>query len=194
MAMTTRRGHRIAGSTSSICAEGENESMTRHAPTRLLQGQDPPEAADRRVLRQFRQIFNAVKSHFQQVEKKVGLGGAQVWALSVIRETPDVGIGHLARAMNIHQSTASNLVKGLVERGLVGAAKRLDDRRAVTLRLLPAGTRLLKRSPGPFAGVLPAALAALDARTLQRMQVDLQKLIAMLDADERAAKIPLAEL
>ena len=194
MAMTTRRGHRIAGSTSSICTEGENEGMTRRAPTRLSQGQDPPEEADRRVLRQFRQIFNAVKSHFQQVEKKVGLGGAQVWALSVIRETPDVGIGHLARAMNIHQSTASNLVKGLVERGLVGAAKRLDDRRAVTLRLLPAGTRLLKRSPAPFAGVLPAALAALDARTLQRMQVDLQKLIAMLDTDERAAKIPLAEL
>ena len=168
--------------------------MTRRAPTRLSQGQDPPEAADRRVLRQFRQIFNAVKSHFQQVEKKVGLGGAQVWALSVIRDTPDVGIGDLARAMNIHQSTASNLVKGLVERGLVGAAKRLDDRRAVTLRLLPAGTRLLKRSPGPFSGVLPAALAALDARTLQRLQVDLQKLIAVLDTDERAARIPLAEL
>ena len=93
MAMTKRRGHRIAGSTSSICTEGENEGMTRRAPTSLSQGQDPPEEADRRVLRQFRQIFNAVKSHFRQVEKTVGLGGAQVWALSVIRETPDVGIG-----------------------------------------------------------------------------------------------------
>ncbi len=72
-----------------------------------------------RVLRQFRQVFNAVKTHFRQVEKTVGLGGAQVWALSLIRDMPGVGIGDLAQAMNIHQSTTSNLVKGLVERELV---------------------------------------------------------------------------
>ena len=39
------------------------------------------------VLRQFRQVFNAVKSHFQQVEKTVGMGGAQVWALSIDRKS-----------------------------------------------------------------------------------------------------------
>ena len=36
------------------------------------------------VLRKFRQVFNAVKNHFQQLEKKVGIGGAQVWALSLM--------------------------------------------------------------------------------------------------------------
>src|SRR5436190_12427379 len=91
----------------------------------------PAEEPAARVLRQFRQIFNAVKTHFQQVEKKVGLGGAQVWALSVIRDTPDIGMGSLARAMNIHQSTASNLVKSLVERGLVSASRHSADLRAV---------------------------------------------------------------
>jgi len=147
-----------------------------------------------RVLRQFRQIFNAVKTHFQQVEKKVGLGGAQVWALSVIRDTPDIGMGSLARAMNIHQSTASNLVKSLVERGLVSATRHSADRRAVMLRLLPPAARILKRSPGPFAGVLPEALSSLDAKTLKRLEADLKQLIGKLRADARAAKIPLAEL
>ena len=150
--------------------------------------------ASTRVLRQFRQIFNAVKTHFQQVEKRVGLGGAQVWALSVIRDAPDIGMGSLARAMNIHQSTASNLVKSLVDRDMVSATKRGTDRRAVMLRLLPAGTRVLKRTPGPFAGVLPGALAALDRKTLKRMEADLKKLIGELHADAKAAKIPLAEL
>ena len=146
------------------------------------------------VLRQFRQIFNAVKTHFQQVEKQVGLGGAQVWALSVIRDTPDIGMGSLARAMNIHQSTASNLVKALVERGLVSASRHSADRRAVMLRLLPAAGKVLRRSPGPFAGVLPEALASLDRKTLQRLEADLKKLLAELDTDARAGKIPLAEL
>jgi DNA-binding MarR family transcriptional regulator len=147
-----------------------------------------------RVLRQFRQIFNAVKTHFQQVEKKVGLGGAQLWALGVICDTPDIGMGGLAEALNIHQSTASNLVKVLVERELVSASKDAVDRRAVKLRLLPSGAEVLKRSPGPVTGVLPEALAALDAAALDRMEHDLAQLIEVLQADEKGAAIPLANL
>lgn len=152
-----------------------------------------PEAAAR-VLRQFRQIFNAVKTHFQRVEKKVGLGGAQLWALGVIRDTPGIGVGGLATALNIRQPTASNLVKSLVERELVIATKSELDRRAVGLSLLPAGTKLLKRSPGPFTGVLPEALAALDAESLERLEVDLARLIEVLDADKRGAHVPLGDL
>jgi DNA-binding MarR family transcriptional regulator len=151
-----------------------------------------PDAA--RVLRRFRLVFNTVKTHFQQVEKKAGLGGAQVWALSIVRSRPGIGVGELARAMDVHQSTASNLVKTLVERGMVEAAKDDTDRRAVQLRVLPAGARLLRRAPGPFAGVLPDALARLDRRTLARLDRDLAALIAVLGADERAAGIPLGEL
>ncbi len=152
-----------------------------------------PEAAAR-VLRQFRQIFNAVKTHFQRVEKKVGLGGAQLWALGVIRDAPGIGMGDLATALNIRQPTASNLVKSLVERELVAATRSEVDRRAVGLRLLPAGAKLLKRSPGPFTGVLPEALAALDAESLARLEVDLARLIKVLDADKRGAHVPLGDL
>ena len=103
-------------------------------------------------------------------------------------------MGGLAHAMDIHQSTASNLVRALVERGYVASSKDSVDRRAVKLRLLPAGVRVLRRSPGPFAGVLPDALAALDAKTLKRIEADLAKIIAVLQVDEAAAGIPLADL
>jgi len=152
------------------------------------------EDASARVLRQFRQIFNAVKTHFRQMEKKVGLGGAQVWALSVIRTSPEIGMSELARVMNIHQSTASNLVKTLVERELVAMTRDSGDRRAVSLTLLPAGSRILRRSPEPFEGVLPQALASLDQKTLKRLEIDLARLIAELEPDESASKIPLSEM
>ena len=145
------------------------------------------------VLRQFRQVFNAVKSHFQQVEKTVGMGGAQVWALSVVREQPGIGVGALARAMSIHQSTASNLVRTLIDREMVVAVKQGADRRAVQLNLLPAGAKVLKNAPGPFAGVLPDALKALPPDALARMQVDLSRLIQLLDADERGASVLLSD-
>lgn len=145
------------------------------------------------VLRQFRLVFNAVKTHFQQVEKKAGVGGAQLWALSIVRDHPDIGVNDLAKSMDIHQSTASNLVKTLISRELVAGAKNGADRRAVQLRILPAGSAVLRRAPGPLTGVLPQALASLDASTLKRMDADLAKLITALNADERAAHIPLGQ-
>ena len=151
------------------------------------------EAAAIAVLRQFRQVFNAVKSHFQQVEKAVGIGGAQVWALSVVREHPGIGVGALAKAMSIHQSTASNLVRTLIDREMVVAVKQGVDRRAVQLNLLPAGAKVLKNAPGPFAGVLPDALKALSPDALARLQEDLARLIVLIDADERGASILLSD-
>ena len=146
-----------------------------------------------RVLRRFRLVFNAVKTHFQQVEKKAGVGGAQLWALSIVRDRPDIGVNDLADAMDIHQSTASNLVKTLIARELVAGARNGADRRAVQLRILPAGRTVLRRAPGPLTGVLPQALASLDERTLKRMDADLARLITALKADERAANIPLGQ-
>jgi DNA-binding MarR family transcriptional regulator len=145
-----------------------------------------------RVLRQFRVVFNAVKSHFRQVEREAGLGGAQLWALSVIERSPGIGVTELARALDIHQSTASNLIKALAERGLIKAVREGVDRRGVALRVLPEGEQLLRRAPGPFTGVLPDALAGLDVDTLARLEHDLGKLIEALSADEAGASVLLS--
>jgi DNA-binding MarR family transcriptional regulator len=159
---------------------------------------DAPSASEHdeavaRALRRFRRIFNSIKTHFQQVEKKAGVGGAQLWALSIIDSRPGLGVNDLARAMDIHQSTASNLAKSLAARELISITKADLDRRMVQLRLLSAGNRVLRRAPGPFTGVLPVALARLDASTLSRLDLDLERLIALLGADEHAGKIPLGD-
>lgn len=146
-----------------------------------------------RVLRQFRVVFNAVKAHFRQVEREAGVGGAQLWALSVIEQRAGIGVTELARELDIHQSTASNLIKSLVERGLVAAAREGIDRRSVSLRIQPAGSEVLGRAPLPFAGVLPDALSDLDPGTLARLEQDLAQLIVKLEADEAAGKVPLGQ-
>ena len=146
------------------------------------------------VLRRFRVVFNAVRTHFRQVEKESGLGGAQVWALSLIRSQPGMGVGDVAKGMDTHQSTASNLVKLLVKKQLVTMTKSLEDKRVVELRITPAGQAVLAQIPGPFEGVLPGALGQLDASTLARLNRDLGQLIGALHADESAGHIPLAQL
>lgn len=151
-----------------------------------------PEAA--LVLRQFRVVFNAVRAHFQRVEKQVGVGGAQIWALHVIRQQPGIGVNALAVAMDIHQSTASNLLRQLVAHNLVSTEKSEQDRRSVNIFLEQAGSELLKRVTGPYEGVLPEALRKLAPETLAQLHSNLTTLIAVLQADEEAAQIPLADM
>ena len=174
--------------------------MTSIAPNSTIDDAQPgvpasasEEDASVRVLRQFRIVFNTVKAHFRQVERDTGIGGAQLWALSEIRATPGIGVNDLARALDVHQSTASNLVKSLLDKGLVMADRSGRDRRIVLLSLLPAGAALLDAAPAPFAGVLPGALAGLDLATLNRLETDLASVIALLKADPASAKVPLAE-
>jgi DNA-binding MarR family transcriptional regulator len=172
---------------------------TRKTVPKVIPGAQAPNAQSAadgavRVLRQFRLVFNTVKTHFQQMEKRAGLGGAQVWALSVVRDRPGIGVNDLARALDVRQPTASNLVKALAEQDLIEVRKDERDGRAVMLHVRPAGARVLRRAPGPFTGVLPEALSTLDPATLDRLEQDLAVLIKVLGADERGANIPLSQM
>lgn len=97
----------------------------------------PAQATHADVLRKFRIVFNAVRTHFQLVAV---------------------------------------------------------DRRQVELSILPLGLDLLGQVPGPFEGVLPAALRQLPEPTLERLDADLAELIRLLKADESAGNIPLAQI
>jgi DNA-binding MarR family transcriptional regulator len=163
---------------------------TRTPPRKKAAGTDAAEPAAR-VLRRFRLVFNTVKGHFRAVERKAGISGAQLWALSVVHANPRIGVSELARAMDVHQSTASNLLRALVDKELVVADRAGEDRRAVQLQATARAGRVLAKAPGPFSGVLPEALGRLDRATLARLDRDLSRLIAELGVDERGATVPL---
>jgi DNA-binding MarR family transcriptional regulator len=95
--------------------------------------------------------------------------------------------------MDIHQSTASNLLRPLLEAGLLSAERGDADRRSVQLHVTAKGMRVLTKAPGPFTGILPDALGRLDATTLARMDRDLARLIAALETYARGKNIPLGE-
>lgn len=146
------------------------------------------------ALRQFRQIYAAVRTHFHHVEQLTGTGPAQLRALSILHGRPDTRVSELATAMDIHQSTASNLVKSLLARKLIRSSRCETDARVLQLRLLPAGERILQRLPGAYIGVLPRALQTLPEPVLRRLNADLDILLEAMDADDSTAQSPLASL
>lgn len=160
-------------------------------PPQHIEAQDAADASAR-VLRQFRLIFSSIRRHFQTIEKVAGVGGAQIWALSLIAQSPGMAVTQLAHAMDIHQSTASNLVRALLKAGFIHNEKSVQDKRVAELYPLPEGLKLLKKVPGPYTGVLPMALTELAPETLSNLERDLDALIKKLDVDEASAQTPMA--
>lgn len=155
---------------------------------------DPERDPAVQALRRFRQIFASVRAHFRQVEQRSGAGAAQLRALSLLREQPGLRISDLAQAMDVHQSTASNLVKTLVERGFISAVRSDTDARVQHLQLLPAGEQVLQRVDGHYIGVLPQALQSLPPHVLLRLNADLDLVLTAMQADGADARSPLASL
>jgi DNA-binding MarR family transcriptional regulator len=144
-----------------------------------------------RVLRQLRLVFHTFKAHFREIERDARVSGAQLWALSVVNDRPGLRLGELAAALDIRQSTASNLIKPLVEGGFIVTAKQDADRRILELRLTALGREVVRKAPPPQNGVLPNALGKLSGDSLTRLEEDLDVLIAVLGAGKRGAQIPL---
>jgi len=82
----------------------------------------------------------------------------------------------------------------LLQKELIGVEKDAKDKRHLHLQVTSKALALLRDVPGPFEGVLPVALTQLNAATLQRLDNDLGELIALIQADETAGKVPLAQL
>jgi len=119
-----------------------------------------------------------------------------VAALGYIQAQPGMRVSELAQAMDVHQSTASNLIKQLVQRGLISSEKGEADRRSVRLQVLPAGQAVLAKVSGPREGVLPRALGNLSDEALTHLEQGLTALLAQLPVDQEtpAARTPLADL
>ena len=148
------------------------------------------------VLTLFRQIVATAKRHFQSVQSKCGITGAQLWALWQISVDPGLKVGDLARHMSIHQSTASNLVERLQSLGLIRRERIGSDQRVVRLFTSEAGRALLRNAPQPMRGVLAEAVWQLSDQELLALHGALGLLARRIDTtmDKNSAKRPLSDL
>ncbi len=147
------------------------------------------------VLQQFRFVFKSVKKHFQWVEQETGISGSQLWALAQIGAAPGLRVTELARALVVHQTTASNLIDKLVQRKLVRRERKREDQRVVQLFLTQRGEAVIAQAPKPYEGVLPDALMRLPQAELARLDALLKSLTRhMRVRDASGRRTPLADI
>jgi DNA-binding MarR family transcriptional regulator len=128
-------------------------------------------------LKKIRQIVRFAQKHSAVIERQCGVNGAQLWLMTELHETPYIRVGDLVSRMAVHQSTVSNLVEGLMKKGLITKVPDDKDRRVTLLALTPAGSRVLRKGPMPTRGILPHALQSMDSQSLVDLNHSLQVLI-----------------
>jgi DNA-binding MarR family transcriptional regulator len=147
------------------------------------------------VLEQFRLIFRSAKKHFQWVQERTGVSGAQLWVLAEVHRQPGIRVTELAHAMAVHQSTVSNLLDRLQRNGLIQRDRSSADQRVVHLSLTNLGRATIARAPLPLEGVLPDALNRLAHDELLDLQQRLEHLAKLMKVrDNKGKRIPLAEM
>jgi len=126
-------------------------------------------------------LFRVVQANMQSLEKQSGLSGAQLWALWQLSISPGMKVSHLAEALFIHMSTASNLLDKLEKRGYVHRTRSTQDSRVVFLNLTPDGEAVVRKLPGPLQGKLRNALQLMPATQLEELRSGIVALLAQMD-------------
>lgn len=95
--------------------------------------------------------------------------------------------------LGIHQSTASNLLDKLEDRGLVERRRREPDQRVVRVYLSDRATALLGESPDTSQDRLWNALQRLPDDRLERLAQDLDELRSALEESAASGAGSIAE-
>jgi DNA-binding MarR family transcriptional regulator len=118
-------------------------------------------SAAARTMESLRRLFRALRSSNAEARRVGAITTAQLFVLRHIAENPGQSLDHAVRKTLTTQSTASEVVGRLIERGLVCSRPSPDDRRRVALSPTAMGEEVVRECGPSIQDTLIAALASL---------------------------------
>ena len=144
------------------------------------------------VLDALRRIVRDLRQSSRTTERDFGIGGAQLFVLQQLSESPLDSINELADRTYTHQSSVSVVVRRLVEQGLVVRRPAAADRRRRELKLTAAGRRVVARAPVTAQVRLINALLRLPEPQLARLERLLRRVVRTMGAAGEPAEMLFA--
>ncbi len=114
-------------------------------------------------------------------DRTLGIGPAQLSALSVLVFAGPRSLGELAEAEGVRPPTMSRVVAGLRRAGLVRAETGSSDRRKLHLVATHRGQRVMQRGRRRRVERLARALRSLPAAEVRRLGRGAETILALLD-------------
>jgi MarR family transcriptional regulator, lower aerobic nicotinate degradation pathway regulator len=119
-----------------------------------------------RAMTAVRRLVQAIRASAVAIERTSGISGAQLFVLGELVERPGQSLGDLVARTLTGQSTVSEVVAPLVERGMVSRQAATDDGRRAVLSPTPAGRAILRTAPPTVQAALVQGLRRLSPGTL----------------------------
>jgi DNA-binding MarR family transcriptional regulator len=143
------------------------------------------------VRKKLRTLFSSAKLQSRRTTESCGVSAGHLWALSEIGMQPGLCVSELAKLLCIKNSTVSNLLDRLEQRGWMQRKRNGGDQRVVRLFLTPAGSKLVADCPVPPLGIVSEALRLISLDSLEALDQNLDEVVSRLSLQDTDAE-PLA--
>jgi len=144
------------------------------------------------VIVALRRITRAIDLHSRALMQKVGLTSPQLAALQAIGRLQPITVGALAKSIHLSQATLTGILTRMEARTLVSRARSDSDRRIVVVELTETGRAVLESAPSLLKDRFRHELLKLQEWEQTQMLTTLQRIAAMMDAEEIDASPVLA--
>jgi DNA-binding MarR family transcriptional regulator len=139
------------------------------------------------VVTTLRRIIRSVDLHSRLLLQNCGLTAPQLATLQEVARLQPVQAGVLAKAVCLSQPTMTGILDRLELRGFAERQRNGEDRRSVVVRLTAEGERILQSAPSLLQDHFRAELAKLTEWERTMILATLQRVAAMMDAEQMDA-------
>jgi DNA-binding MarR family transcriptional regulator len=130
-------------------------------------------------------LAHGMQSRSKRMESELGVTGPQRLVLRILGRSPNVTAGALARAMCVHPSTLTGVLRRLETRGLLERKRDRRDGRRALLVLTAAGKKLDALQSGSVEAAVRRTMSRLDEKELDVSRTVLQMLTEELARTDR---------
>lgn len=130
-------------------------------------------------------LAHALQSRSKRMEADLGVTGPQRLVLRILGRSPNVTAGALARAMCVHPSTLTGVLRRLESRGLLERKRDRRDGRRALLVLTPQGKKLDALQAGSVEAAVRRMMSRLEDNELENARKVLTMLTDELGRTDR---------
>lgn len=144
------------------------------------------------ILVALRKIIRATDLHSRRLERETGLTAPQLILLRDIQQNHNSSVSDIGRRIHLSQATVTSILNRLEGNGLVKRTRSTRDKRRMDVSLTGKGTRLIQNAPQPLQDEFVARLNSLETWEQLSIVASLERIAAMMDAEELDAAALLA--
>ncbi|MBZ2190183.1 MarR family transcriptional regulator [Alcanivorax sp. JB21] len=136
------------------------------------------------VLIALRRIIRATDMYSRRLSKIAGLTAPQLLVMQAIARQGEMTMGDIADEVSLSQATITTILDRLEKRELIQRLRGSTDKRRVYAHLTESGTELLARAPTPLQEEFISRFASLSDWEQSLILSSLQRVAAMMNADD----------